>query len=541
MTWRIVWRTWPLLAALAFGLAAAPTPLIRLNGEIVDAGTAERLPARIYIQGEDGSWHFPQTADKEGSAVPYRVQRGAKPRLEEMHTTLSAHPFAVELPPGKYTITVERGQEYRTLSRVVVLDHKPVHVTAKLERWIGMAERGWYSGETHVHRPLSQLPNVMLAEDLNVAMPLSYWVTEAFVPPRLGPRSLPDPGPKPIAVDATHVMYPRNTEYEIFTVAKKPHTLGAFMILNHKTIFDKGAPPLRAIAEQAHSEGALIDLDKPNWPWSVLLVPLMNVDLFELANNHNWRVGFGYSSFGEPAPDYMKVERDQNGFTQRGWIDFNFQSYYALLNCGFRLRPTAGCASGVHPVPLGFGRVYVHLEKGFSYDAWMKGLSAGRSFVTTGPMLFAHVDDKLPGHVFQQQGKKTYRVSGSVVSAQPLERIEIVVNGEVQATLTPENRLTRSRGYETALATSVAIAGSSWLVVRCFEKQVGPSLRFAHSGPFHIEVAGVPLRPRKAEIAYLVRRSAEQLARSQDLLPAEAVAEYRQALRAYEKIAERAR
>ena len=68
-------------------------------------------------------------------------------------------------------------------------------------------------------------------------------------------------------------------------------------------------------------------------------------------------------------------------------IDFTLGMYYTLLNCGFRLRPTAGTASGVHPVPLGFGRVYVHLPDGFSYEAWMAGLDAGRSFVTTGPML----------------------------------------------------------------------------------------------------------------------------------------------------------
>ena len=60
----------------------------------------------------------------------------------------------------------------------------------------------------------------------------------------------------------------------------------------------------------------------------------------------------------------MKVERDARGFTERGWIEFGFQNYYALLDCGFRIRPTAGTASGVHPVPLGFGRVYVHLDPG---------------------------------------------------------------------------------------------------------------------------------------------------------------------------------
>jgi len=93
----------------------------------------------------------------------------------------------------------------------------------------------------------------------------------------------------------------------------------------------------------------------------------------------------------------MAIERDAKGFTERGWIDFGFKNYYALLDCGFRLRPTAGTASGVHPVPLGFGRVYVHLDGKLNADAWLKGLNAGRSFVTTGPMLFVTLDGREPG------------------------------------------------------------------------------------------------------------------------------------------------
>ena len=46
-----------------------------------------------------------------------------------------------------------------------------------------MAKRGWFSGDTHVHRTPAELPNVMLAEDLNVAFPLSHWGYDAHTPP----------------------------------------------------------------------------------------------------------------------------------------------------------------------------------------------------------------------------------------------------------------------------------------------------------------------------------------------------------------------
>src|SRR5262245_6387926 len=165
------------------------TGKIVLTGTIVDAATKRPLPARIYVQGADGAWHFPRSQAAAGSAVTYKKQRGDNPRCVEMHTTLSAHPFTLELPPGKYTITVERGPEYLPTTLTVALGDKSGNATIKLHRWIDMAGLGWYSGDTHVHRPLDELPNVMLAEDLNVAFPLVYWVTEAFTPPKSSTRS----------------------------------------------------------------------------------------------------------------------------------------------------------------------------------------------------------------------------------------------------------------------------------------------------------------------------------------------------------------
>ena len=48
----------------------------------------------------------------------------------------------------------------------------------------------WYSGDTHVHRTLDDLPNLLLAEDLNVGLPLTYWVTTAYTPPGSGDKNM---------------------------------------------------------------------------------------------------------------------------------------------------------------------------------------------------------------------------------------------------------------------------------------------------------------------------------------------------------------
>jgi hypothetical protein len=533
------------LIALLLGCTALPAAepfLVALRGKVLDADTGKPLPARLYALAEDGSWHFARSEAKAGSAVAYRRKRGTK--SVEMHTTLSAHPFVLDLPPGRCTLTVERGKEYLPQSRTVTVDHGAAKETFRLKRWIDMAGRGWYSGETHVHRSLEELPNVMLAEDLNVAFPLLYWVTEAFAPPRTGGRSTTrDVAARPIAVDATHVIYPRNTEYEIFTVGKKPHTLGAVFVLNHRTVFEEGVPPVGPVARRAKKEGALLELDKHNWPWSMMLVPVMGVDLYELSNNHVWRTEFGFPDFGEPAAGWMTVERGPGGFTEAGWIDYGFRNYYTLLNCGFRLRPTAGTASGVHPVPLGFGRVYVYLGKEFGYDAWVKGLNEGRSFVTTGPMLPAKLDGKHPGAVLRPTGggPHRFRLTGQALSAVPLSRIEVIVNGEVTERIEPANRKRKAGGYESVLDAPLKVDGSSWLAVRCYEARPDNRVRFAHTAPWHVEVDGKPLRPRKAEVEYLVRRVEEQMKRSAAVLPEAALAEYHRGLRAYSDLLKTAR
>src|SRR5262249_15576731 len=159
--------------------------------------------------------------------------------------------------------------------------------------------------------------------------------------------------------------------------------------------------------------------------------------------------------------------------------------------------------------------------KGFRYADWVKGLNAGRSFVTTGPMLLVCVDDQAPGSTIAQgePAPRKYRVTGAAFSARPLHRIEIIVNGAVAQTLKPQNLPTKSGGHESAIDVAVPIDGSSWIAVRCFEERPDGRPRFAHSAPVHVVVKDRPLRPRRAESEFLVKRVADQLSRSEGVLP----------------------
>jgi len=293
-------------------------------------------------------------------------------------------------------------------------------------------------------------------------------------------------------------------------------------------------------------------LEKHNWPWSIAVVPLLNVDLFELANNHHWQTEYGIKGWAEPAPQWMGL-RGNGTDTELDWTLYGFQTYYALLNCGFPLRPTAGTANGVHPVPLGFSRVYVQLDEPFSYNAWMRGLSAGRSFVSTGPMLLVQLDGKWPGHSIPpltpvgtgaagEGARRLIRLTGQTTSERPLRSIECVANGRVIATIIPQNERTADGAYATRLDSSldVAITDSSWIAVRCWEDRPGGRLRFAHTAPWQFTVAGRRNRPRRQESDWLIARGKNEINRNRDVLPAAALDEFRQSLSIYEEIARRA-
>jgi hypothetical protein len=524
---------------LLAAIAGPPAHGATLTGEIRDAATGQLVAARLYVRSSQGQWFFARSADSAGRAVEYRKERA--PASVEMHTALSAHPFTVELPPGRYSLTVERGKEYLPAEREVEIGDSPVKIAIEIRRWVNMTDRGWYSGDTHVHRTLGELPTAMLAEDLNVAFPLTYWVTKSDTAPSQGDKNQPAVEAKLIEVSPRHVIWPLNTEYEIFTVGQRRHTLGAVFGLGHRTVLARGVPPVRPIAEQVHREGGLLDLDKHNWPWSMMLIPVMKVDLFELANNHHWRTEFAFRTWGEQPPQYMQLPRDPAGVDEKTWTEFGLRNYYALVNCGFRLMPTAGTASGVHPVPVGWNRVYVHCPRGFSYDEWLAGLGRGRSFVTTGPMIDVEVNGATPQTSYRQDvAEKTYDIRMQASSLSP-RRLELVQEGRVIAEASSDDPPPASGAFPLSHTCQIRVSSSTWLAVRCFEKLPGGRERFAHSAPIFMDVENRPLVPKKAEADYLVSRVQAEIERNSGLLSDEALAEFREALEKYQAIAKLAR
>src|SRR5436309_2919913 len=99
-----------------------------VTGEIADSRDGHLIPARLYIQADDGRWLFAESASPAGSAIRYEKRNWINTNAVEMHVTLPAHPFRIELPTGGYTFTVERGKEYRPFVLRAEVDNEPVHL-----------------------------------------------------------------------------------------------------------------------------------------------------------------------------------------------------------------------------------------------------------------------------------------------------------------------------------------------------------------------------------------------------------------------------
>ena len=399
----------------------------------------------------------------------------------------------LELAPGRYSYVVERGPEHRRVAGEVELAiGAPRRVVVRIERWIDMAARGWWSGETHVHRPLADVPLLMRSEDLHVATVLSVWNrSNAW-------RDTPLPA-------ALIQEAERDRLYHVLAIEDERRG-GALFFLNAREPIDLAAsrpefPSPVAWLERARAQGAWIEIEKPFW-WDVpAWVASGQIDSIGVANNHMCRsTMYADEAWGRPRDASRLPPPRGNGF-------YSQEIWYRLLNCGFRIPPSAGSASGVLPNPVGYNRVYVHLDGEFSWDAWWQGLATGRSFVTNGPMLLVEANGKLPGAVFRAAKGESVsivldvRVDGN----DPLEAVEVVRDGQVAERLAADEL----RGWHRP--RRVEFERSGWFLVRAIAA-VPETFRFASTAPFWVEIGDAKATIHRADVDFFSRWIDERIA-----------------------------
>jgi hypothetical protein len=174
--------------------------------------------------------------------------------------------------------------------------------------------------------------------------------------------------------------------------------------------------------------------------------------------------------------------------------------YYQVLNCGFRIPPSAGSGSGEAPNPVGYNRMYVWVDKErFNYETWWEGFKLGRVVVTNGPLLRPIANGRQPGHVFLvPEGESlVVDVAMNFTLRDKISYIELVKNGRVAQSLRFED-IARTGHF-----APLDFDESGWFLVRAVTDNE-ETYRFASSGAWYVEFAGEPKRVSKRSAQFFL-------------------------------------
>jgi hypothetical protein len=518
-------------------LATDNHPLQKITQDVAiklrDEDTGKPVHARVHIRDAGGDY-WPPRGHRKQIAEGWREDIGGDVVVAGKTFAYVEPDFIAPLPVGEYVMEVRRGLEYEPVDvRFEVRSGKKLSLQVDLNRWIHMAEEGWYSGDTHTHflDPQTAMLEAR-GEDLNVINVLissgGNLITQ--VPHFTG-------GPS-VFSDENHIAYiGEETRHDY---------LGHTVLLNLKELiypFGWGGPhtgvhnaydypTMAQQADKAHEQGALVAWSHFPHPHGELPidVALNKVDAVETM------------VFGDPLEKHP-VRVRMGEFTPEAISPMEL--WYSLLNTGFDMPGLGSTDKMWNSQVSGSVRTYVDVQGEFNYNNWVQGIDAGRTFFTSGPMLFFSLDDHGAGDRLKlaKPGKKPFEAL--VVSHLPIDRIEILVNGEVVAT-----KLNRDKEKSLRFSGELMLDDSSWVAARAYSAQQlptqahltgGGSPVMAHTSPVYVDYKKRPRTSAKSAryLLDIIERTiawAEKKARYHNEQQRQEVLDlYRSAKQVYEK------
>ncbi|MCA9229763.1 MAG: CehA/McbA family metallohydrolase [Planctomycetales bacterium] len=423
--------------------------------------------------------------DSQGDQLPCRIHlqdaQGQAQRIPGLpfwhdHFVCDGRATA-QLPAGDYTYAIERGPEYqRKVGHFQLKAGQHHELSVQLTRIANLRAAGWYSGDLHIHRPVDEVAQLMRAEDLDFAPVITWWNTRNVWQDEALPQQV------------TH----RLDDSRIYNVmAGEDEREGGALLyfglrapLDIKTDNREFPSPMRFVSQARRNYAEVwIDIEKPFW-WDVpVWLASGQMNSVGIANNHMCRSQmYPSEAWGKPRNvERLPAPRGNGYWTQ--------EIYYHLLNCGLRLPPSAGSASGVLPNPVGYNRVYVHLDQPLTSDSWFHGLSRGRCFVTNGPLLLTTADGQPPGTEFQLAPgeSRLIRLDIQLTSEDPVSTIEVIQNGHLLKSLPCSDAMTQQH------TVTISTSEPGWFIVRAIT-DVESTFRFASTAPWFVEVGKVEHR-----------------------------------------------
>jgi hypothetical protein len=440
---------------LALALVPARPDPFRIELTVVDEATKKPVACRFHVLDATGKPVKPP-------GLPFWRDH-----------FVCAGSATLDLPTGEYSYEVERGPEWSRAPGTFNAAIQKREIV--LKRIADLKVDGWWSGDLHIHRALEEAELHASAEDLHIAPVITWWNKTNLWASKPAPPEL--------------LRRTADGRF-IFAMAGEDEREGGALLYFHLpkpvpiTAASREHPsPMTFLEEARKTPGAHVDIEKPFW-WDVpVWASIGKADTIGIANNHMCRSQmYENEAWGRPRDAKRLPAPRGNGF----WTQ---EIYYHLLNCGLRIPPSAGSASGVLPNPVGYNRVYVHVGPELTWEKWWEGLRAGRSFVTNGPLLEVTANGRPPGSVFLET--KELALKATVVSNDPVRAVEIVRDGKVERSVSPQD-----------LGT-LTFDRSGWFLVRCFA-ETDKTFRFASTAPFYVEIGDAKRRVSRASAKFFV-------------------------------------
>jgi Tol biopolymer transport system component len=453
------------------------SPTGKLHVQTKDRDSKTSVIARVVVQQDKGKFFAPPGA-------LYHVLRGTG----HFYCDRSAE---LILPAGKYQVRAFRGPEYKpAFHEITIQDGKTLDLTVELDRWTHAAKEGWFSGENHIHANYGygqwyNTPDTMFTqcagEDLNVS---NFMVANSDTD-GIFDRPFFKGGPDPRSTPETILYWNqefRSTLWGHMTLVNLKQVVEPVMTGFHGTTNPWDIPTNSDIADRTHWQKGHV-----NYTHAVqnALKPFENP----------------YAAKGLPIDVALgKIDSLDLNNSYAGTVPI----WYRLLNCGFRLPPSAGTDCFLNRIFSqlpGGDRVYVKVPGQLTYAAWIDNLKKGRSFVSNGPMLEFTVDGKGLGESVKLGGPQKLRVKASARSQYPLAKVELIHNGKIAHTLP-----LAKNDLSAALDQEFAVTKSGWLALRAsgpgHAASVVPAV-YAHSAPIYIDVAGSTVFSRDDALFFL--------------------------------------
>jgi putative membrane-bound dehydrogenase-like protein len=469
----------------------------RLNVAIVDAATGKPALCRVNVVGADGNFYQP----KENTLSAYSLTgkwpdtlAGNRPSKAPIRYFgrffYTQGTFSVDVPQGPVRIEVWKGFEYRPeMLSTHVSAGQQSDVRLTIARTAPMTPLGWHSGDSHLHLKRASdaddetIFDLLEAEDINFGSILCYNETNTYpgVMPELATPQLRGLGVKSIRRRGNCQIVSgqeyRNVVYGHLNLFLRDH-----LVLDGQQLDPNLGPVFGTIGAETQKLGGYAFHAHGGYALEIW------ADLVQGATNGVELLQFGI---------YRGIGLD-------GW--------YHVLNAGFRF-PAIGASDYPACRKLGDCRTYVHIGGEPNFKDWFGGAAAGRSFVTTGPLVLLEVDGKRPGDTIDVQGAVPHKVRARVrvrSETAPVTDVQLIVNGRVARELKVPPAAGAGQWIE--LDEPLTLNDSSWIAARAFSvAPSGSADAEAHTNPVYVHRNGTsPYHAADAD--WLIERLDEQIA-----------------------------